>query len=57
MKQVVKIKTIEFQSDFNKIKKKQDIHIYQPPLPGQDMTQGQFFKRSLTGLNSEFSFS
>ena len=25
-----------------------------PPL-GQDMTQ--FFKRSLTGLNSEFSFS
>ena len=27
-----------------------------PPL-GHDMTQGQFFKRSLTGLNSEFSFS
>ena len=27
-----------------------------PPL-GQDMTQGQFFKRSLPGLNSEFSFS
>ena len=27
-----------------------------PPL-GQDMTQGQFFERSLTGLNSEFSFS
>ena len=27
-----------------------------PPLE-QDMTQGQFFKRSLTGLNSEFSFS
>ena len=27
-----------------------------PPL-GQDMTQGQFFKRSLTVLNSEFSFS
>ena len=27
-----------------------------PPI-GQDMTQGQFFKRSLTGLNSEFSFS
>ena len=27
-----------------------------PPL-GQDMTQGQFFKRSLTSLNSEFSFS
>ena len=27
-----------------------------PPLE-QDMTQGQFFKRSLTGLKSEFSFS
>ena len=27
-----------------------------PPL-GQDMTQGQLFKRSLIGLNSEFSFS
>ena len=24
---------------------------------GQDMTRGQFFKRNLTGLNSEFSFS
>ena len=31
---------------------------YLPTLPlGQDMTQGQFFKQSLTGLNSEFSFS
>ena len=27
-----------------------------PPLE-QDMTQGQFFERSLIGLNSEFSFS
>ena len=27
-----------------------------PPL-GQDMTQGQFFKWSLTGLNSDFSVS
>ena len=27
------------------------------PLLGQDMTQGQIFKQSLTGLNSEFSFS
>ena len=27
-----------------------------PPL-GQDMTQGQFLKQSLAGLNSEFSFS
>ena len=26
-------------------------------LPNQDLTQGQFFKRSLTGLNSQFSFS
>ena len=32
-------------------------HIYPTPPLGQDMTQGQFFKRSLTGLNSEFSFS
>ena len=31
---------------------------YLPTSPfGQDMTQGQFFKRSLTGLNLEFSFS
>ena len=34
-----------------------DYHIYSTPPLGQDMTQGQFFKRSLTGLNSEFSFS
>ena len=33
------------------------IHIYPTPPLGQDMTQGQFFKRSLTSLNSEFSFS
>ena len=32
-------------------------HIYPTPPLGKDMTQGQFFKRSLTGLNSEFSFS
>ena len=31
--------------------------IYPTPPLGQDMTQGQFFKRSLTVLNSEFSFS
>ena len=31
--------------------------IYPTPPLGQDMTQGQFLKRSLTGLNSEFSFS
>ena len=35
----------------------QEDHIYPTPPLGQDMTQGQFFKRSLTGLNSEFSFS
>ena len=28
--------------------------IYPTPLLRQDMTQGQFFKRSLAGLNSEF---
>ena len=34
------------------------IYIYTPTPPlGQDMTQGKLFKRSLTGLNSEFSFS
>ena len=32
------------------------LYLPTPPL-GQDMTHGQFFKRSLTGLNSEFSFS
>ena len=33
-------------------------HIYPTPQLGQDMTQDRFFfKRSLTGLNSEFSFS
>ena len=31
--------------------------IYPTPPLGQDMTQGQFFKRSLAGLNSQFSFS
>ena len=35
----------------------QILSIYPTPLLGQDMTQGQFFKWSLTGLNSEFSFS
>ena len=33
------------------------LHIYPTPPLGQDMTQGQFFERSLTGLNSEVSFS
>ena len=32
-------------------------HIYPAPPLGQDMTQGQFFKRSFTGSYSEFSFS
>ena len=31
--------------------------IYPNPPLGQDMTQGQFLKRSLASLNSEFSFS
>ena len=31
--------------------------IYPTPPLGQDMTQGQFFKRRLRDLNSEFSFS
>ena len=34
-----------------------DDPIYTIPPLGQDMTQGQFLKRSLTGLNSEFSLS
>ena len=32
-------------------------HIYPTPPLGQVLTQGQFFKQSLIGLNSEFSFS
>ena len=32
-------------------------NIYLTPPLGQDMTRGQFFKKSLTGFNSEFSFS
>ena len=32
-------------------------HIYRTPTLGQDMKQGQFLKRSLAGLKSEFSFS
>ena len=31
--------------------------IYPTPPLGQDMRQGQFSKQSLTGLNSEFSFT
>ena len=27
------------------------IYLFTPPPLGQDMTQGQYFKRSLTGLN------
>ena len=30
------------------------VYIYPTPPLRQDLTQGQFFKRSLTGLNSEF---
>ena len=32
------------------------LYLSTPPL-GQDMTQGQFVKRGLTGLNSDISFS
>ena len=38
-------------------KKQSDDPIYPTPPLGQDMTQGQFFKRGLAGLNSEFPFS
>ena len=42
----------------NKLIKGERILWYLPtPSLWQDMTQGQFCKRSLTGLNSEFSFS
>ena len=47
--------TIKFQQN---IENKNSYDSYLPtPLLGQDMTQGQFFKRILTGLNSKFSFS
>ena len=32
------------------------IYIYPTPLHKQDVTEGNFFKQSLTSLNSEFSF-
>ena len=38
-----------------KIRENSYSYLPTPPL-GQDMTQGQFFKQSLMGLNSEFSF-
>ena len=46
----------------NKSMFKEKLHISVFPYSltlslGQDMTQGHFFKQSLTGLNSEFSFS
>ena len=51
--------TVIFRSLFlyTKVKVPSPDPIYPTPPLGQDMTQGQFFKRSLTGLNSEFSFS
>ena len=42
--------TIETAKEISRV-----YHICQPSPLGQDTTQGQFFKRSLTGLNSEFS--
>ena len=45
----------------NKLQMNYGLFLYDPIYPtpplGQDMTQGQFSKRSLTDLNSEFSFS
>ena len=51
--------SIELSSSTRKeLRKENGDTIYPTPPLGQDMTQGQFFfKRSLTGLNSEFSFS
>ena len=41
-----------FKNDYNTL-----VLAYLPTTPlGQDMTQGQFLKRGLTGFNSEFSF-
>ena len=37
--------------------KDETVYIYPTHLQGQEVTQGQFFKRGLIGLNSEFSFS
>ena len=56
------VKNDAFNTEFwlqNNIQEEQwrTYHIYPTPLLGQDRTQGQFLKRSLTGLNSEFSFS
>ena len=46
----------QFEQDI--LRQRKDALSYLPtPLLEQDRTQGQFFKRSLTGLNSEFSFS
>ena len=53
-----KMKISEFTKNKNGIKEKLVFLPYLPTPPlGQDMTQGQFFKQNLTGLNSEFSFS
>ena len=50
-------KIININSNSNSITNLINNPIYPTPPLGQDMTQGQFFKQSSTGLNSEFSFS
>ena len=45
------------ENSFEQTKKRSRRYYLPTPPLRQDMTQGQFFKRSLTGLNSEFSFS
>ena len=51
-------KLLEMSWCADRIKQSMSIyHIYPTPPLELDMTQGQFFKRNLTGLNSEFSFS
>ena len=54
---VILNKEQKYHFEENKVLTWKHNHIYPTPPLGQDMTQGQFFKRSLTGLNSEFSFS
>ena len=54
--EMISVQPIIFIAYLGGGRKKHD-PIYPTPPLRQDMTQGQFFKRSLTGLNSEFSFS
>ena len=70
VKEAIKLNLVPKTLDFNAVERQAIVNIKDilaqvsaltsylptPPLK-QDMTQGQFFKRNLTGLNSEFSFS